>query len=109
MIRGLVELVARAWRGLITAAPARVWAIILGAPPLTAVVVWLSNIVWRGPWRPEMQAKQLDILGWALQEVIVLLAVIIVALAAVKLKANAPGGASLELDGDHDDEPPAST
>ncbi len=108
MIGGISHMVGRIWRAAIQAAPVRVWAIILGAPPLTLFASWLTRIVWKGPWPIAAAPQQLQILGWALWGVLGLLAVIVVALAAVKVRATGVGGTAVEIGGGGD-APPTST
>lgn len=60
-----------------------------------AVLIW---IVWKGGWTGQ-EPEQLKILGWVSFGFLALLAVVLVALAAVNVKASA-GVASLEIDGD---------
>jgi len=88
---------------MLKAAPLRLWALLGGAPIITTLVIWLINIVWRGPWPVDLASQQLGILGWALMIAQGLLAVIVVALASVRVRGTGPGGVSFEVDGDDDD------
>jgi len=93
--------IAVVWRS----APVRLWAMIGAAPAISAYVVWQSWIVWRGGWPADRAQQQLTILGWALWGALAIIAVIIIALAAVKVRAAGPGGTSIEVDGG--DDPPS--
>lgn len=93
-------MIARLWRALTLAAPVRLWAMILAGPPLTAGAGGLAWIVWRGGWPGYAAKQQLDILGAALLAVLAIIAVIIIALASVSVRASGPGGTSFEVDGD---------
>lgn len=97
-------MIGRIWRALILAAPVRVWAIILAAPPLTAFAGWLVWIVWKGPWPVASADHQLTILGQALLCALALIAIIVIALAAVHVRATLPGG-SVEVGGAEEDRP----
>ncbi len=101
-------MIGRIWRSMLDAAPVRLWAMILAAPPLTTFACWLVWIVWKGPWAKGSDPQQLLILGWALWGSLVLIGVIVGALAMVKLNVSAPGGFHAELDSD-DDKPTALT
>lgn len=88
----------QAFRNALMAAPLRLWAIILAAPPLTGTAIWQTYIVWKGGWPAERAEQQLNIMAWTSMANWLLLGVIIVALASVKLKGTGPGGASFEID-----------
>jgi hypothetical protein len=68
-------------------------------PALTITATALTLIVWKGGWAPALQSQQLTLLGWALLANWLLLGVVVVALASVRLKGQAPGGAAFEIDG----------
>ncbi len=108
-MRWLTAPIGALLRAMVAAAPVRLWAMILGAPPLTALACWFTWIVWKGPWPVERAQQQLDIIGWALWGALALIGVIVISLASVKVKAAAPGGAAFEVDGDADDPPPRTT
>ena len=93
-------MIASAWRALLAAGPVRLWAMIGAGPPLTLGACGLVWIIWKGGWPASMAGKQLDFLGFALLAVLGIIAVIIVTLAAVKVKGSGPGGLSLEIDAD---------
>ena len=78
----------------------RLIALFGAGPALTATSAALTLIVWKGGWDRTLQAQQLAVLGWALLANWLLLGVVVVALASVKLKGQAPGGAGFEIDGD---------
>ena len=104
LLAALGRLIEAVWLALLRAAPVRLWALILAAPPLTAYAIWTTHIVWRGPWPADRAQQQLAIIGWALCGALLLIAVIVIALAAVKVKAVGLGGTSFEVDAD--DPPP---
>lgn len=89
-----------ALRALLRSAPVRLWAMIFAGPALTAYSIWVVLIVWKGPWSPGMEAQRLEILGGALLCLYALLAIIMVSLASVRVKATGPGGLAFEADGD---------
>lgn len=91
-------MLARIWHGALKAAPLRIWVLIGGAPVISAFAVWLVTIVWRGGWTPDRQEQQLDFLGTSLIVTLCLLGVIVVTLAAVKVRGTGPGGSSIEVD-----------
>ena len=78
----------------------RLWALICAGPALTVTGALMTLVVWRGGWARELQAQQLTILGWALFANWSLLAVVIVALAAVRVRGQGPGGLEIEITGD---------
>ena len=94
-------MIAAVWRALLAAAPARLWAQIGAGIALTFVFVGFGLVIWLGPWAPERQQQQLELLGWGLMAAACL---ILVALAAITgLSVNIRGGregiqASLDQD-----------
>ena len=98
------DLVGRTWDKLLRAAPVRVWAIILGAPPLCGMVLYILHLlaglaVQDEPVRvPVVMA--IANMGYLL---ILTVLVIVVALAAVSLMIRGPGG--WEFGVNDDDEP----
>lgn len=73
------------------------WLSLFGAGVvISGFLAGLILVVWLGF---DLPAEQLRILGWACFGFLALLAVVLVALAAVNVKASA-GVASLEIDGD---------
>lgn len=95
-------------RQLLLAAPIRLWALILAGPPLTAFDAWLVWIVWKGDWPAAMAETRLEIIGAALGGHVVLVAIVVVALASVKLEAATKLG-TISIGGDdHDDPAPAA-
>jgi len=100
-----MNLIALVWRAALAAAPLRIWALFLGAVPLTAGAVSLVLIIWRGGWPAYLARVQLDILGWALMATYGLIGMIVVALAAIKVSGRGPGGLGFEIDGDGPDAP----
>lgn len=95
-------MIERIWRAAFTVGNLRLWAIILGAPPLCAFAVWLVWLVRYG-WPADHAEQQLTILGGALFGTLFLVAIIVVALATVKVRATTPAG-SLEINSDDDAE-----
>ena len=109
MGRWLLDLPGRIWRACLAAGSLRLWAIILGAPPLTALAVWLVGVVKSEGWPEGLRAAQLTILGNALYIVLGIVAIIVVALSLVTVRATLPGGASLSIGGDDDEPGPTVT
>lgn len=94
-------------RLLLLAAPIRLWALILAGPPLTAFLGWLVWIIWRGSWPLELAGRRLEILGGIAGGLVVLVAIVVVSLAAVKLEAETKlGKLSIGGENEHDDPPP---
>ena len=89
---------SRLWTALLKAAPLRLWALLSAGPALTAGAIGLVGIIWKGEWPLALAAKRLDFLGWSLLIVLFLIAVIVVALAAVRVKGAGPGGTRFEID-----------
>jgi hypothetical protein len=77
----------------------RLLALFGAGPALTVTAAALTLIVWKGGWERALQIRQLAVLGWALLANWLLLGVVVVALASVKVKGQAPGGAGFEIDG----------
>ncbi len=99
-MKAIVEMLNRVWRGMMRVAPVRLWAMIFAGPALTAYSIGVVLIVWKGPWSRGMEAQRLEILGWSLLCLHGLLAIIMVSLASVSVKATGPGGFAFEADGD---------
>lgn len=76
------------WKALLLAAPIRLWALILAGPALCALELIVILIIWRGGWRVEHQALQLQLLGGLAFFQAVSVTVIVVSLAAVKVEAE---------------------
>lgn len=91
-------MIGRIWTAAFKQGSLRLWAIILGAPPLCGMLVWLVWLIRYG-WPVERAQQQLTILGFALYGLILLVGVIVVSLATVKVKATTPAG-SVEIDGE---------
>jgi hypothetical protein len=98
----------RIWKAMLAAAPLRLWALFAAGPALTAGTAALVMIVWRGGWPESLRGKQLDFLGWAMLGCLALVAVIVVTLAAVKVKGTVLG-TTLEIDGDDSAAPTTTT
>ncbi len=102
-LRHTVDLTGRVWDKLLKAAPVRVWAIILGAPPLCGMVLYILHLlaglaVQDEPVRVPI-VMAIANMGYLL---IATVLVIVVALAAVSLMIRGPGGWEF---GVNDDEP----
>jgi len=96
----MIALFSRIWRAAFAVGSLRLWSIILGAVPLTAFAIWLVWLVRYG-WPEDRAEQQLTILGEALFGTLALLAIIVVALATVKVRATTPAG-SLDIGGQDD-------
>lgn len=94
---------ARLWRALFRQGSLRLWAIILGAPPLCGMAVWQIYLIRYG-WPEDRAQQQLSILGYALFGTLVIVAIIVIALATVKVRATIPGGTLDVGSGDDDDD-----
>jgi hypothetical protein len=94
-------MIARIWTAAFAQGNLRLWAIILGAPPLCGIVVWVIAILEKLATAPdpvrEALVNHIADLG---KMIVLLVGVIVVALAAVKVEATMPGGSSLKIDGD---------
>ena len=78
----------------------RLLALFCAGPALTATAAALTLIIWKGGWAQALQAEQLSVLGQALLANWLLLGVVLVALASVRVKGQAPGGVAFEIDSD---------
>lgn len=96
--------IGRFIRFMFAPAQLRLLAIILAAPPLTAFVGWMVHLVVDHAWPADRAEQQLEILGRAIDIVLIIIGVIIIALAMVKVKATGVGGIGLEVGGDDDHE-----
>ena len=92
-----MKALSSAWNAAFRVGNLRLWAIIAGAPFLTALCVWLVEIVRRG-WPLDRAEQQLSILGYALFGTLGLLAIIVIALATVRVRATTPAG-SIDVGG----------
>ena len=92
--------IGRLWRAALIAAPLRLWAMMLAGPVMLGCAVWLIELIRDPQWPVTLRDKQLDFLGWALICFIAINAIIIVTLAAARVKATGLGGASIEIDAD---------
>ena len=106
MIKTISAAVRNVARGMMRVAPVRLWAMIFAGPALTAYSVGVVLIVWKGPWSQGMEHDRLEILGWSLLCLHGLLAIIMVSLASVSVKASGPGGFAFEADGDGSQDTP---
>ena len=94
---------ARIWRAGLAAAGPRSWALIFGLQVLTVFSGGLVWIVWKGPWALDRQTQQLEILGFSLFGVLMIVAIGFIALAGLGVAASiSKTGASLTVgDDDH--------
>lgn len=98
----LARIPAAIWRAMFEQAPLKQWAIVLGAPPLCAILVWGLTVLERMVYAPEpVRLEIVTFIADLLKMVVVLVGVIVVALASVNTRINTPAG-SLEIDGDDD-------
>lgn len=100
--RWLADAPARVWRAVFRQGNLRLWAIILGAPPLCGMVIWILDLLARlavaaDPVRVELALAIADI-GKLLTLII---GVIVVALSTVRVRATIPAG-SLDVGGSPD-------
>ncbi|MFN3856530.1 MAG: hypothetical protein ACK4RV_02190 [Caulobacter sp.] len=94
------------WLAALAAGPVRLWALILAGPALTLLGVGQFVVIWLGEFdSTPVDLKRVDALSWSHIIVLGIIAVIIIALAAVRVKGSGPGGLSFEVDAD-DPEPP---
>lgn len=100
VFRCLDGAVTRVWRALFRQGNLRLWAIILGAPFLCGGAVWLVYLIRYG-WPEDRAEQQLTILGFALYGVLTLIAVVVIALSTVRVRATIPAG-SLDVGGSPD-------
>jgi len=78
----------RLWREMMKAAGVRTWAIIGAGVIGTALGMWRTWIVWKGPWPIDRAQQQLDIIGWALWADLIINAVIVIALTGLGVAAS---------------------
>lgn len=92
-------MIGRIWAAAFAQGNLRLWAIILGAPPLCLGAAWVIRILERLATAEAVDAaiaRYIAIMGYG---ILALVGVIVVALATVKVRATIPGS-SLEIDGD---------
>lgn len=93
-------MIARIWRAAFAQGNLRLWAIILGAPPLCAILVWGIDILAGLATAPDpVRIDVVNHIADILKIVALIIAVIVVALASVKVRATLPGS-SFEAQGD---------
>lgn len=99
----------RILRSLNEIASIRTWAMFMSGPPLLVFSGWLVWIVAFGGWPQNQASRQLDILGKALWISLCINAIVVVSLAAAKVRAQGLGGTSLDIQsGDNDGRPQPS-
>lgn len=89
----------RLWEAMLAAAPLRMWALFAAGPALTLGTGALVWIVKADTWPVELRERQLEFLGWAMLGSLVLVGIIVVTLAAVRVKGRA-GIAEIEVGGE---------
>ena len=92
-------MIARIWSAAFAQGNLRLWAIILGAPPLCLMAGWVIRILEKLATAENVDAaiaRNLAFMGYG---ILALVGIIVVALATVKVRATVPGG-SVEIDGD---------
>jgi hypothetical protein len=98
----------RLWSAMLKAAPVRFWALVAAGPVFTFGVAMLTLLTWLGDMtaKPvELAEKRLDYIGISLIACVLMLGIIVVAVAAVKVRGTGPGGVSLEVAAaDHEEE-----
>jgi hypothetical protein len=87
---------------MLTAAPLRMWALFAAGPVLTLGTAALVLIVKDSQWPDRLRERQLDFLGWAMLGSLAIVAVIVITLAAVRVKGRA-GIAEFDVGGDRDE------
>ncbi len=93
-------------RSLNEIASIRTWAMFASGPPLLAFSAWLVWIVAFAGWPAGQASRQLDILGKGLWISLCINAVVVVSLAAAKVRAQGLGGTTLDIQsGDNDGRP----
>lgn len=80
-------------------------ALIWGMIAMTGCAACLVAIIWKGPWEAHRQGQQLDILGWTLCGVLLIIALLAIALTGLGVAASVSrSGVSLNVsdeDGRH--------
>ena len=83
---------------MIAVAGVRTWAIIGAGMVGTALSIWRTWIVWKGPWPMERAEQQLEIIGWALWTDQLIDLVIVIALTGLGVAASiSKAGVSLSV------------
>ena len=80
----------------------RLYALLAGQPIVLATIIWLAEVVSEPRWAQPL--KQLDILFWLIVILATTHAIIAIAMAAVRVKGTGPGGFSLDVGGDDDED-----
>ncbi len=81
-------MMGRIWSAMIAAAGVRSWALIFGMQALSVFAAALCLVVWKGPWAADRQPQQLDILGWSLWGILLILALGFISLASLGVVAS---------------------
>lgn len=90
-------MIARIWSAALAHGSVRLWAIILGAPPLCVMLSVLVGLI-RWGWSADTAALRLSILGNIAYGLVFAILIIVVALATVKVRATTPAG-SVDIGG----------
>lgn len=87
------NVVALMWRAMLAAdkAAVRLWALVLGLPPVTFIVIWVIYLIQK-PWPGGHESDQIKYLFFICLSLISLIAVGFVFLTSTKLDASGPGG-----------------
>lgn len=93
-------MIGRVWTAAFAQGNLRLWAIILGAPPLCLGAAWVIRILEKLATAGNVDAAIASYIAFMGYGIIALVAIIIVSLATVTVRATVPGGASFEVDGD---------
>lgn len=99
-VRWLDGVFTRVWRALFRQGSLRLWGIILGAPPLCGIVIWIIDHLARlavaaDPVRVDLALAIADI-G---KMVTMIIGIIVVSLATVTVRATLPSGAGIAVGG----------
>lgn len=92
-------MIGRVWSAAFAQGNLRLWAIILGAPPLCLMAGWVIHILKGLATASEVNAPIAAAIAYMGYGILALVGIIVVALATVKVRATVPGG-SFEVDGD---------
>lgn len=92
-------MIGRVWSAAFAQGNLRLWAIILGAPPLCLGAAWVIRILEKLATAENVDAAIARYIAFMGYGILSLVGIIVVALATVKVRATIPGG-SFEVDSD---------
>lgn len=95
----MIRAIARIWAAAFAQGNLRLWAIILGAPPFTLIVAWVIRILEKLATAENVDPAIARYIAFTGYGVLAIVAIIVVALATVKVRATIPG-ASLDIAGE---------